>query len=55
MKPLDIVLIVAIVATVGLAVWRIVRNKRQGKSSCGCDCGHCAASCGRRQDQQPPA
>lgn len=48
MNALDIILIVAIAAVAGFAVWRIVRNKRQGKSACGCDCGHCGCGCGKK-------
>ena len=31
-----------VVAIVGLIVWRMVANKRAGKSSCGCGCESCA-------------
>jgi len=48
MNALDIILIVAIAAVAGLAVWRIVRNRRQGKSACGCDCGNCSCGCGKK-------
>ena len=48
MKPIDIVLIVVIAAVIGLAVWRVVRNKRKGKSACGCDCGSCNCGCGKK-------
>ena len=48
MNALDVVLIAAIAAVAGFAVWRIVRNRRQGKSACGCDCGHCSCGCGKR-------
>ena len=50
MNTLDIVLIFAIAAVVGLAVWRLVRNKRQGKSACGCDCGSCSCGCGKKAE-----
>ena len=32
---------------VGAIVWKMVKDKRQGKSSCACggDCAHCHASC----------
>ena len=48
MNLADILLGIAIVAAAGLAVWRMISNRKKGKSSCGCDCGHCAHSCGRR-------
>ena len=45
----DVILIALIAAAAGFAVWRIIANKKKGKSSCGCDCGHCAQSCGRKR------
>ena len=27
---------------VGLVVFKLVRDKKKGKSSCGCDCGSCS-------------
>lgn len=29
-------------AIIGLIVFRLVKDKRAGKSSCGCGCGGCA-------------
>ncbi len=54
MNTLDIILILAIAAVVGLAVWRLARNRRQGKSACGCDCGSCSCGCGgkKREDRK---
>ena len=49
MNALDIVLIAAIAVAVGLAVWRLARNRRQGKSACGCDCGSCSCGCGKKR------
>ena len=37
MNVVDIVLIAVIGLVVSLAVWRIIRNKKQGKCTCGCD------------------
>ena len=48
MSILDIVLLLAVAAVVGLAVWRVVRNRKRGKSACGCDCGSCSCGCGKR-------
>lgn len=42
-KYLPTVLIcVALVVVVGLIIFSLVRDKRRGKSSCGCNCAHCA-------------
>ena len=29
-------------ALVGLIVFSLIRDRRRGKSSCGCNCSHCA-------------
>ena len=42
-----------IAAAVIAAVVKIVRDKKAGKSSCGCDCsscGACSSSCGGEKD-----
>ena len=41
----NIIVIAGLVLITGLIVFRMVRNKKAGKHSCGCDCGACAA-CG---------
>ena len=38
----------AIVAAAGLALWRMIANRKKGGCGCGCDCGSCARDCGRR-------
>ena len=48
MNIIDIILVVILAGAVALAVWRIARNKKQGKSSCGCDCGSCNCGCGKK-------
>ena len=37
----DIVIIAVLTAAVGLIVRSMVKDKKAGKSSCGCDCGNC--------------
>ena len=49
MNLVDILLGIAIVAAAGLAVWRMISNRKKGKSSCGCDCGCCGQSCAKRK------
>ena len=46
MNVIDIVLIAVIGLVVGLAAWRIIRNKKQGKGSCGCE--HCPCGCDKK-------
>ena len=31
-----------VAAMVAMLVWKMIRDKRQGKSSCGCGCEGCA-------------
>ena len=47
MSILDIVLTVAVAGVVAVAVWRLIRNREQGKSACGCDCASCGCGCGK--------
>ena len=48
MNIADIIVILLVVVIVGGAVAILRRNKKNGKSSCGCDCGHCSQSCQRK-------
>lgn len=42
-KVLPTVLIcVALAVFVGLIIFSLIRDKRKGKSTCGCNCAHCA-------------
>lgn len=38
----NIITIIILLVIVFLAIFSIYKNKRDGKSSCGCDCGSCA-------------
>ena len=40
-----------LLAVVGLIIRSLLRQKKQGKSSCGCNCAHCAmhGSCHSKQ------
>lgn len=40
----NIVVILMIAAIVTAVIVKLVRDKRRGKSSCGCSCGGCALS-----------
>ncbi len=31
----------ALACIVGLVVRKMIKDKKSGKSHCGCDCGHC--------------
>ena len=45
-----IVVCIVLIAVVTAIIVRMIKNKKQGKSSCGCGCQNCAArsSCHRR-------
>ena len=49
MNAIDILLIVAVAGIVALAAGKLIRNKKQGKGTCGCGCANCPAKCGKRQ------
>ena len=40
----NIVIVVILLAAVGLAAGKILRDRKNGKSSCGCNCGSCPMS-----------
>ena len=42
MQPIEIIVIIACVLIVGLVTVTSIINKKKGKTSCGCDCAHCA-------------
>jgi hypothetical protein len=39
-----IITLFVVLAIIGLAVFKIVKDKKQGKTSCGCGCEGCALS-----------
>lgn len=39
-----IIVLIAVVAVVAGVIAVMVRDKKQGKSSCGCSCGNCPMS-----------
>ncbi len=47
-----ILISLVLLAIVGLAIASIIRDKKQGKSSCGGNCGHCpmSGSCHNYED-----
>jgi hypothetical protein len=42
---INIVLVVALAAIAGLVIRGLIRDRKAGKSSCGCDCASCGACC----------
>lgn len=37
-----VLICLALIAAVVGIILRLIQNRRQGKSSCGCQCAHCA-------------
>lgn len=37
-----IVICIVLLAVAGLIVYNLIRQKKEGKSSCGCGCANCA-------------
>jgi len=52
MKLIDIIIVAVILAAVVIAIVAIKKNKKRGKSSCGCDCTSCPG-CERKKQQIP--
>ena len=44
----DIIVAVGVIGAAALAIAILRRNKKTGKSCCGCDCGSCAQDCRRK-------
>ena len=43
---INIILVAVLVLIVGLVIRGMIREKKSGKCSCGCDCASCSA-CGK--------
>ncbi len=37
-----LVILIVLAAVVGLVIFKLIRDKKKGKHSCGCDCGSCS-------------
>jgi hypothetical protein len=46
----NIVVIACVAVLLGLAVRKIVSDKKKGVSSCGCGCSGCSKSCHTEKD-----
>lgn len=45
----NIIIIVLLALVIGLGIRRIIRNKKAGRTSCGCGCSSCSACAGRKE------
>ncbi|MBE6667018.1 MAG: FeoB-associated Cys-rich membrane protein [Ruminococcaceae bacterium] len=46
-----IIICAALVSIVAFIIVYMIRQKKKGRSSCGCSCGSCAMNCHARKDQ----
>ncbi|MBO4748285.1 MAG: FeoB-associated Cys-rich membrane protein [Clostridiales bacterium] len=48
-----IIISLILLVVVGLVIYKMISDKRKGKSSCGCNCGSCPSSsiCHSRKSQ----
>lgn len=42
-----LIVLLVLAGIVGLVIRSMIRNKKNGKTHCGCDCGHCGGKCGK--------
>lgn len=42
MNFIDYVIIALAVFSVGITIYLNIKNKKKGKTSCGCDCANCS-------------
>ena len=49
-----IIVVLLVAAAVGFAIYIMIKNKKAGKSSCGCNCAGCpnAGSCNLSQERK---
>ena len=40
-----IIALIVVVAIVGLVIWKMIRDKKQGKGGCSCGCSSCSCGC----------
>ncbi len=43
-----ILISILLIVAVFLILRKMIRDKKQGKSSCGCDCGSCGCQCNKK-------
>ncbi|MBQ2154782.1 MAG: FeoB-associated Cys-rich membrane protein [Oscillospiraceae bacterium] len=49
----SVIVALVLMIVVALAVWKLVRDRKAGKHSCGGDCAGCAMRGSCRADDQP--
>ncbi len=53
MEPIEIIVIIACILIVGGVMTTAIINKKNGKTSCGCDCKSCSSchSCNLKKEE----
>ncbi len=46
----DFIVIAVLVILVSGIVYKMIRDKKSGKSACGCDCSKCGKCCSMKQE-----
>jgi len=49
--PATIIICAILTVILGAIVWNLIKSKKQGKSSCGCDCASCGGICHKLQEE----
>ena len=55
MNPGTLIVLLIVAAIVGLILWKMLKDKRAGKSSCGGNCASCGHGCASSSDSDPKA
>ena len=48
----NLVIVAVLALIVGFAIRSMIRDRKAGKSSCGCDCASCGAGCKENLDKK---
>lgn len=46
----DLIIGIILIAAVAAVIWKMRRDKKMGKSGCGCSCGRCGLDCHQRKE-----
>ncbi len=45
----DFIVVGILALIVGFILYRMIRNKKNGKTACGCDCSSCSKACSSKK------
>lgn len=52
MKPIDVLIALFAVGIVAFSIYISRKNKKKGKTSCGCDCANCPGCSGNMKNDK---